>query len=85
MPPLVLTKGEIQVVKLMREHVDNFIQVYWRTSYCEPSDAEIRAHLECRGRSDVVSWIKHEEHFKVDKLSLRGVILEELINTFKYG
>lgn len=52
---------------------------------CDPSDAKIRFHLDCRGRPDVVSWIKPGEHFKVDELSQWCVTLLESPDAVKYG
>lgn len=84
-PLPILTKVKIQTAKLMREYVDNFVHVYRRTNNCELSDDEIRTHLAYRGMSNVVSWIKPEEHFKVDKLSWMGVTFVEPTNVVKYG
>ena len=69
MPSPVLSDVEIQATKLMREHADDFFHTYWRAHNREPNDAKIMIHMEYLGRSDVVSWIKLDGHFKVDELS----------------
>lgn len=40
--------------------------------------------MEHRGRPDVFSWLKPNEHSKVDELSLKGVTLVELAYVSKY-
>lgn len=40
-----------------------------------PSNAEIVSHLEERGNSNDLSWIKPDDHFKVDELALNGLWL----------
>lgn len=57
----------------MKECVDDFAQVYQRAHNREPIDVEIMTHMEYWGRSGVVSWVKPEEHFKVDELFRRGM------------
>lgn len=61
----------------MSERAKNFIQLYIKTNDREPSDAEVRTHLELRGMTDVVSWITPGEHSKVDHMAWRGVALVE--------
>lgn len=56
MPP-VFTNEEIQAIQRMRECVDDFIQLSLRTIGREPSNAEVKAHLDLSGRLDVVSKI----------------------------
>lgn len=46
MPHLVLADEEIQTAKLKRECLDDSVQVYRRTYNNEPSEVEIRIHLE---------------------------------------
>lgn len=46
----------------------------------EPNDNEIIRHLECRGKYNNVSWISHDDHFKADELSQRGLRLIETNN-----
>lgn len=84
MPIPVLFDVEIQVAKLKRERISDFFQVYWRTHNYELSDAEIRTHLEYRGRSYVVSWVKLGKFFKVYELSRRCVSFMELVDAIKY-
>lgn len=43
----------------------------------EPSNVEIKTHLEYRGRLDVVSWEKLDKYFKVNELSRSSVMLVE--------
>lgn len=51
----ILTKPEIKVSKLRREHTNDFVQVYRRINKFETSDVEIGTHLEYRGKSDIFS------------------------------
>lgn len=70
---------------MKREHANDFIQLYLRTNDREPSDIDVRTHLELRGRHDIVSWMTLIEHSKVDYLAWRGVTLVESIDAVKYG
>src|SRR4051812_4195274 len=56
-PPLVLNKAEIEVVRQRRECVDSFVHLYRQKSCREPNDVEIARHLECKWESNTVSWI----------------------------
>lgn len=53
----------------MRELINDFIQVYWRAHNREPNDVQIRIHMEYWSKSDVVSWVKPDEHFKFNEIS----------------
>lgn len=46
MPHLILTEEEINVIKRVKEHTDDFIQLYFRTNSHEPSDVDVGTHLE---------------------------------------
>lgn len=81
----VLTKSEIKVSKLRREHANDFVQVYRRTNKFETSDVEIGTHLENWGKPDVFSWIKPSVNFKVEDLARRGVLLVKLADAVKCG
>ena len=49
-----------------------------------PSDDEITSHLGYQGKSNVVSWIKPDNHFKDDDLARKGIQLVELNSANKY-
>lgn len=44
----------------------------------------MKAYLDLRGRSDVISWITPDEHLKVDHLAHKGLMLEESADGVKY-
>lgn len=50
MPQPVLTEEEIQDIKRMRERAGDFIQLFLRTNNFELDDAEVKAHVDLRGR-----------------------------------
>lgn len=58
MIPHILIGEEIHVVKSRRELIKNFVHVYLRSHKHEPINTEIKAHLECQGRSGAISLIK---------------------------
>lgn len=50
----------------MRECPDDFVQLFARINKCEPSDAEVKAHLYFLGRFDLVFWITLNIILKLD-------------------
>lgn len=58
MLPPILTEEEIQSIKRMRKHVDDFIHLCLRTNKCEPNDTEVKVHLDLRGRLDPANILK---------------------------
>ena len=73
MPSPALSDAKIQASKLIREHTDDFVQVYQRAHNREPNDDETGIHMDYHGRSELVSCIKPNARFKVDELSRMGV------------
>lgn len=69
----------------MRGHVNDFVQLYLRTIASEPRDIEVKAHLDFRGRTNVMSWITPSGHSKIDHLSQNGVTLEESTDATNYN
>lgn len=67
----------------MRECVSDFVWIYHGVKDLEPSDTKIVSHLEYGGKSNVVSWIKPGDHFKVDELNLKGIRLVKSNNANK--
>lgn len=65
----VLTEGEIEASRKRREHVGGFVRHCYRMIRHEPRDAKIVIHLEDRGKSNGVSWIKLDDHFKTNELA----------------
>lgn len=49
MLPYILNDAEVQLAKLRRELVDDFVQAFQRTQSREPNDVEIRVRMECMG------------------------------------
>lgn len=84
MPPLVLTKVEIEGARKMREHAGDFVQIYQGMNGYKPSVAKIGSHLGYRGKSNDVSWIRLGDHFKEDGLVQKGIRLVDLDNANKY-
>lgn len=69
MTSLVLSTSEVHAARIRRECARDFIQVYQRTYDRDANDADIKAHMECKGQPNMVSWLITIENFKVDKLS----------------
>lgn len=59
----------------MLEIIFRFI---FKTYNQDPSDADIKDHMKCKGQLEGVSWLKPSEHFKVDELSLKKDMFIEL-------
>ena len=68
----------------MREHADNFVWFYRGRNGYGHSDVEIASHLEYMGMSNVVPWIRPDDHFKVDELTHKGNRLIEPYNANRY-
>lgn len=75
MPPPILTEAEIEVSQQIRECVRKFVQLDRGMNGREPIYGEIANHLDYLGKYKVVSWIRSNDHLKVDELAQKGIRL----------
>lgn len=57
--------------------LSHFVYCNRRTYNRKASDVEIKTHMEHKGRTNVVFFLKPDKHFRIDELFLRGVTLVE--------
>lgn len=82
---LGLSASEILASGLRRERVRDFIQLYRKTYNQDPMDADIKAHMEHRGRPYVVFSLRSAEHFKVDDFLVKKVTSVDSFDITKYN
>lgn len=66
--PVLMTQ-EMKVGILKMVNTKDYVKAYRKAYGRDPSDADIKDHLECRAGPDKVSWLKPFNTFKADEFS----------------
>lgn len=75
----------MQATSLRKEHARYHVKAYRKAYKRYPNNTYIKDNFEHGARPYGVCWLKPYEPYKVNELSLRGVVLVESADARKYN